>query len=431
MTNLNKYETFILKSLENKNVKVSSELCLLLEGSFKIKNSYARKILQRATHKGIIKSSTPLTFGKGQFAYCRPNVGFTRERIKNISRKHRPTLYRLLVALDLNKGILSYYEALKITASPLIKGISRVDHLDDLISLLQDFEIVYQKLDKNSVKYIILNSKQKDEEELANIHFAKMSIDTIFIRDIIDWIVKSNLIDNSNILYRNKINPSKGAKHNNLVWDAFGYTKTTGINPLLAKDSNSSEKQTLVVLDILINRDYEQIDLDGFLSRIQININSVANGRRKVLPIVVYKNCSRLVLNKIRMLGFLSYDINSIYGSNILNVVEGISKLQINQKLFDDYDFEKNLEDILNTIDISGQGDQLKALKGTLFEVLMYQYPNSEMKSNLFYSKEFINKEDDSIKTEGYEYDYIIKSSNPKEIIVLELKGINQPMQYH
>ncbi|MEH6681677.1 MAG: hypothetical protein V7724_14100 [Sediminicola sp.] len=428
MANINKYESFILKSLEDKKVLVSSDLCQLLEDTFKIKSSYARKIIQRATHKWLIKSSYPLTFGKGQFAYYRPNVNLTRERIKIICKKHRPSLYRLLHALEINKGIISYYEALKITASPLVNGFSKVDYLDNVISLLQECEIVHQKVDKNSVKYIILNTTQEDDENLMNIHFAKMSIDTAFIKDIIDWIVQSNLIDNSNIIYRNKNNPSKGAKHNNLVWDAFGYTKTTGINPTLARDSNIPEKQTLVVLDILISRDYEQIDLDGFLNRIQINLNSVVKGQRKVLPLIVYRKCSSLVLNKIKKLGFLSYDIGLIFGSNIHSVLENVLKLHNTQALLEEQNFESIIEDTLDTIQVSGQDDQLKALKGTLFEVIMYQllkhqYPNAEIKPNLYYSKDIISKEDNTITTEGYEYDYVIKSSNPKEIVVIELKG--------
>lgn len=428
MANLNKYESFILQNLQDKTIRVSSDLCQLLETSFKVSNAYARKLLERTTKKGIIKSSSPLTFGKGQYAYCKPNTSFTKERIKVLCEKHRPTLYRLLVALDLNNGILSYYEALKITASPLVQGVSKVDYLDDLIASLWKLEIVYQKVNKNLVKYIILKRKQEEEENLMLLHFAKMSVDTVFIKDIIEWIIKSNLNDNKNIIYWNKNNPSKGAKHNNLVWDAFGYTKTTGINPSLAKDSNIPEKQTLVVLDILISRDYEQIDLDGFLNRIQINLNSVSKGKRKVVPIIVYKNCTRLILNKIKKLGFLSYDIGSIYGSNIFSILENISKLEINQKLLEEEDFEKIIEDTLSTIDVSGQGDQLKALKGTLFEVMMYQvlkyqYPNADIKPNFFYKKEIFNKKDNSVISEGYEYDYVIKSSNPKEIIVVELKG--------
>lgn len=427
MANLNKYESFILQNLQNKGIKVSSVLCKLLVDSFQVTDSYARKILERTSKKEIIKSSSPLTFGKGQFAYCNINTNFTKDRIKLISKKHRPTLYRLLVALDLNDGILSHYEALKITASPLINGISKVDYLDDLIALLFKFEIVYQKLDKNLVKYIILKRKQEDEASLMQVHFAKMSTDTIFIRDILDWLIKSNIIV-KNIVYRNKNNPSKGAKHNNLVWDAFAYTKTTGINPSLASKSNTPEKQTLVVLDILINRDYEQIDLDGFLKRIQINLNSVSKGKRKVLPIIIYKNCSPLILNKIKMLGFLCYDIGAIYGARIFSVLENISNLQINQKFLNQDDLEKTIIDTLSTIDDSGQNDQLKAIKGTLFEMLLYQvlkqqYPIAEIIDGKTYSQAIINKTTGVTVTENYEYDYIIKSSKPKEIIIIELKG--------
>ena len=84
MTNLNKYENFILESLEDNNVQVSNELCQLLESSFNVSNSYARKIIQRATKKGIIKSSKPLTLGKGQYAYCRKNINFTKKIIDSL-----------------------------------------------------------------------------------------------------------------------------------------------------------------------------------------------------------------------------------------------------------------------------------------------------------------------------------------------------------
>lgn len=428
MASLNKYETYILEYLQRNKIKVSSELSEQLIESFDIKRENARQIIRRVTQKGIIKSSDPLTFGRGQFAYYLPTFSLTLNKIKAICKEHRPALYRLIKVLELNNGIISYYEALKITASPLITGISKADCLNDLIALLQKLDFIYQKRDLNSVNYIILKSKQKEEENLMNMHFDKMSIDTVLMRDIINWIVKINLIDNNNIIYRNRNTPSKGAKHNNLVWDAFGYTKTTGLNSSHAKDSNSPEKQTLVVLDVLISRKYEQIDLDGFLNRIQINLNSVIKGKRKVIPVVVYKEASRFILNKIKKLGFLSFDIGSIYGSNILRVLENFSKLKIENEKLDDSDFGKVIEETLSIIQASGQDDQLKALKGTLFEVMMYQvlrhqYPNSEITPNFYYNKEITNKTDGSKKTESYEYDYIIKSYNPKEIVVVELKG--------
>lgn len=56
MANLNKYESLILKNLQEKRIKVSSELCQLLEETFQVTNSYARKLLERTTKKELIKS---------------------------------------------------------------------------------------------------------------------------------------------------------------------------------------------------------------------------------------------------------------------------------------------------------------------------------------------------------------------------------------
>ncbi len=58
-----------------------------------------------------------------------------------------------------------------------------------------------------------------------------------------------------------------------------------------------------------------------------------------------------------------------------------------------------------------------------LFQLLKQQYPNAEIIPNYYYSKSSLDEETLQEKKEGYEYDYIIKSSNPKEIVVVELKG--------
>jgi hypothetical protein len=65
----------------------------------------------------------------------------------------------------------------------------------------------------------------------------------------------------------------------------------------------------------------------------------------------------------------------------------------------------------------------LKELRGTLFEFLMYPllsslYPVASIQRGKTISR--LNK--DGVK-ESYEYDYIINSSNPPEIVFVELKG--------
>lgn len=424
----NEYDVFIESILLKDKFLVSSSICDSLSNKYGVTNDNARKILERSSKKNIIKTSYPLTFGKGQYIYFLPDEKLNKETIKKISKKFRPPLYRLIECLDNNEGIISYFEALKITSSPLVRGSSKIDLLDDLIEVLKTRELIYLATDNNKVKYIIYQNLKENEINLMNFHYSKLKLDAVFVKDILDWLVKSNLILSLNNQYRNKNNPTLGAKHNNLLWDAFGYTKTTGLIQKFNSKDDTIEKQTLVVLDVVLSRNYEEYDLDGFLSRIQINLNSVNKGFRKVIPIIVFKGCSAYVYNKMKKLGFLCYDIGSIFGSNIFTILDNVTKLQFNHNFINNDDFEKTIIETLNTIKDSGQEDQLKALKGILFEVILFQvlrhqYSNAEIIPNYYYSKTIVNKETTLEESKGYEYDYIIRSSNPKEIIVVELKG--------
>lgn len=432
--NSNQYDNYLLQILKKKKFQVSKELCDLLSEKFNVTYDYSRQIIKRAVAKDLVKSSSPMTFGKGQFVYFLPEHKLTKDVIKEIAKIYRPPLYRLIESLDINDGIISYYEALKITASPLVRTSAKIDLLDDLIEVLKKSDFVYLTKDANDVKYILLQTVKETEEKLIKTHFSKLLIDALFVKDTIDWLAKSNLILTLNNRFRNKTTPSLGAVHNNILWDAFGYTKATGFNPVTANGAKTIEKQTLVVVDILLSRDYNQIDLDGFLSRVQINLNSVTTGTRKIIPIVIYRSCSLFILSTLKSLGFLCYDIGSIYGSNIFSILENVSKLQLSQKFLENEDFEKTIEDTLQTIKDSGQEVQLGALKGTLFEVMMYQvlkhqYTNADINANVYYSKFITNKETKKKEKRGFEYDYVIRSSNPKEIIVIELKGYHSAHQ--
>ena len=252
-------------------------------------------------------------------------------------------------------------------------------------------------------------------------HYSKMVMDCSVLPDILRWLGKSNLIINSNVIYRNKKTPAIGAQHNNLVWDAFAYTRATGINPTLASKSDNIEKQTLVVLDVLLSNEYSHTHLDAFYNRIQINRNSVKSDKRKILPIVIYQSCSEHVINKINKLGIICFDVSAIFGKKIYDILNKTRELSLifkNTEKIDD-----TIESILKTISNAGQEDALKELRGTLFEFLMYPllsslYPIASIQRGKTISR--LNQ--DGVK-ESYEYDYIINSSNPPEIIFVELKG--------
>jgi len=375
-----KYNAFLNSILSEKLFDTAINLNNSLVEKFKVSNTYARQILKRAVSQKSIKSSSPYTFGKKQFVYIFNDYELDKSSIKKISKKNRPPIYRLLDLMDINGGIISYYEGLKATASPLEDSSTKASTLDDILNLLYKLNVVYTKKDFNNVVYIIYkddNEFIQDNLEIAMMsnHFSKMVMDCSVLPDILRWLGKSNLIVYANVIYRNKKTPAIGAVHNNLIWDAFAYTSATGINPTLASKVKDIEKQTLVVLDVVLSNEYSQTHLDSFYNRIQINRNSVLENKRKILPIIIYNNSSDLILNKIRKLGIIAFDISAIFGKkiyDILNRTRELSTIFNNAEKIDD-----TIESILSSISSAGQEEALKELRGTLFEFLMYPFLSS------------------------------------------------------
>lgn len=437
-TGQTQYMDFILGILNDSFFEAGSVLREKLVAEFGVTEDNARQIILRAARTKQIKSSKPYTFGKGQFLYLLPDQDITVDKVKKICKHTRPPLYRLLQYMEDRGGIVSVYEAMKITASPDEDSSTKVSTLKDLCKILSKLNLVYEKNDSNGVTYLLFTDRWNPRSEpvekiMIAAHYGKMLLDTALMTDIIRWLAKTNLIDNVGAVYRNKKLPSFGAKHNSLLWDGYSYTKTTGINTTAARQATTSEKKTLVVLDVVVSEPYSQLDLDGFLARVQININSVKEKSRKVLPIVIYKTSSDEILNKIRSLGFLAFDIGSIFGQKIYDVLNKMQDLHSFEQ--GGQNIEASVAQVLKTIRAAGQDDALNDLKGVLFEVLMYpvlkdMFPNAAIERGKYFSETGLpereeKKEKVQKKKEGYEYDYIFNSSQPKEIIVIELKGYN------
>ena len=58
-----------------------------------------------------------------------------------------------------------------------------------------------------------------------------------------------------------------------------------------------------------------------------------------------------------------------------------------------------------------------------MFQLLRNEYSNAGIISNQKYNKTVFNKKTQKEENRKFEYDFIIKSENPKEILVIELKG--------
>jgi hypothetical protein len=421
----NRYNTFLSEELYLRNFVSGADLSGILVQKFQVSEIYARKIIQRAVSEGYINSSAPLSFVKGQFLYYSAYKTLDLQNIKLIAKKLRPPMYRLIELLQINSGIISYYEALKVTSSPEEKNSSKINTLEELIGPLRRLNLLYEKKDQNNMEFIIEKTEkavlpEDMETPMMEMQYQRNVTDCIMIPDILSWLRKSNIIDNLKTIYRSKNIPSLGAKHNNILWDAYAYTKTTGINELNGAFSDTVKKQTLVTLDVILSRAYTQTDLDGYLSRIQLHINSARVGR-KVLPIIIYGRIEELALNSAKKLGFIAFDIGSIFGKNIYGVLENMKSIHLD---FNKVASAETIDKTLEILEASGQEDALKQLRGALFEALLYPlmkrlYPNAE----IYPGKILYLQQQQLGKKQSHEYDYLILSSQPKEILLVELKG--------
>jgi hypothetical protein len=418
---MNRHEDFIEKLLFNNSYLLAQDLNAALQTKFGVSGLYGRKIIERAVEAYVIVPSA-IRFGKNQFAYVHPKKQLTKELVLQIAAKHRPPLFRLIVGLDMNNGIISHYEAMKIAACPIEDAKTKRDSVDKLFLEIELLGYASQFANKDGVRFLISSRDAKHAEYSMAKAIKQMSIDAMFVPDVLRALQRFNIISNDRVLYRNKTEPQLGVNHNNFKWDAIAYTRTTGINEARSSESNTYDKQTLVVLDVIVSRKYTDHDLQGFLSRIQGTINSVKTGKRKVLPIVVYSGIeSKILINRIKKLGFLSFDLGTIYGSKIYRIIECIQSVK-NTDDFTEGTIDDRIEEALETIENTGQADNLSNIKGDLFESLMFPVLNTIFSgSDIETSKELKNTSEG--KTEKYEYDYIIRSSRLREITIIELKG--------
>ncbi|MGF6927386.1 hypothetical protein QFZ48_002886 [Chitinophaga sp. W2I13] len=418
---MGKYDEFLREYLNKKQGLLGSELSELLIEEFNVSPENARKVIQRVTNNKAIWSSKPLSFGKGQYFYFHPDQYPDKFLIKDLAKERRPPLYRLLDLLDINEGVISFHEALKVTSSPEENSTSKVSLLKDIVNDLAKLKVVVERKGENGSNFILYRHQEEGElaelryKELMTKHQDSLRVDTMFIPDLIRWLAESNIITTWGA-YRSSNTPGLGSTHNNLSWDAFAYTKTTGINPGVAVHADKIEKQTLVVMDIVISRTYCMSDLQGFISRIQINNNSVKDAQRKVLPLLIYANIEPHVQNIAKKLGFMIFSMRKVYGANIGKLIEDIKTIYGNLN----NDFSESIEAALNKISTSGQTEQLKALRGALFEALM-----NPVLSTLYPKAQFLPGKilKHPQKDQKREFDYILASSHPKELILVELKG--------
>jgi len=251
-----------------------------------------------------------------------------------------------------------------------------------------------------------------------------MVMDCSLIPDIINFLKHQNLIDNKNIIYRNKKRPHIGATHNGFFWDIYAYTKTTGINTVLMSNVKSEDKSTLVVIDVILSKSYSMISLQGFIDRVQIIINSTKQGIRKVLPIIVYTEIAAEAIAKAQNLGYITLDISSIFGERVLKILSELKAIKENEMLAssESSEFIDKIDLVMQSVVDTGQEINLSNMIGDLFESLILHLLKDIYHSSSITPNKRLPNELNISKGKDFEYDFIIDAAF-EETIVIETKG--------
>ena len=419
MSKPSKWDVIIQKIFDKRGTFLAAtELIDLLCEEQSISRAYARQTIKRSVERKVIKNSHPFTFKNGQYIYMRVDDFLSLETLIKISKKYKPPMYRLLSLLNEEKKILSLYEARKAAATP-VENMERYNltRLDEEIKELITHNIIAVVKDgERGIDYIIAKELEGSDvlSGLMRNHYEKMRLDSLFMPDIIRWLKEHNFIDSNLLFYRRIDNPSFGTKHNDFLWDAYSYTNTTGFSINTGKE----DKQTLVVLDVIIHRNYLKEDLDAFYSRIQSVRHSTHGEARKILPIIFFVEADIQVKKEINRLKLLNFSLQNIFGTKVTELVTKLDEIQ--KALASAEPVEEKSEEVIEKVenslklmDQTGHMENFNNLKGDLFESLMYVivanlYPHN---SRIGHSKYF----------KPFEYDIIVQLDT--EVIVIELKG--------
>ena len=396
------YEPFLSKLFKKNRYYTSDVLIKILMKNFNISDGNARVVINRYRGKIYEVYSKKIKLNKNRFIYT--SAGFLDfQELLAITRGHLKSLYRILKKIESN-FIVSIAEINKLT----IKN-------DDIYKILNELE--NKKIIKRFEYKNITFYKQYSEEyprDLVIKKYDDMKINSIFNMYFVRWLNNCNIIDNRNIIYRSVEILNELAYHNNLYWDAFAYTKTTGI-----RIDNLEENNTLVVVDSCVTQKYDEEDFMGFKERIQKYRNSVNGKKRKIMPIILYSCIDKNVLYECKNMGIMAFKASRIFGDNVYEIIEKIGNIyyKINTG---DLNLNIDIQEALLLIKEVGQRENLNNLKGTFFEYLLLKfleklYPYCTIEKN-YYIK-------DRESGKKYEYDFIIHPSETNEIILIEAKA--------
>ena len=402
----NEYSMYIVGEIfRTRKFIGGQDLCKLLVNRFKISEVNARKVVERTVERGDVASSSPYTFGNRQFVYVLNKKFFTFDGLIKISKEYSKPLFRLLVTLSKNNGVISCFEAKKITASAHKNKDSKKTNFNKIVAVLVEYGIATENI-FNGIKYLVLKGS---DEFVASEHNRYLG-ECRLVSDVLRFLLNANILSDKDVYYRSSLN-LEGCICHDVHVDAFGKSMAFGNN-------GQDFSEVVLMLDTVLLREYLVADLEGFYERVSIVRNSIKHGRRLVVPVVAYYDAEITVATKLKSLGYLRLSLSTIFGSKINKIIKGFSELSLSY--LNSENATDTIKNVLESIASSGQEDNLQNLRGKLFECVMYLLLRGIFSNGNIYFNKTIQGPPGG-KPKSHEYDFIIHHND--EIIIVEVKG--------
>lgn len=351
------YKRFLNRRLRGKAL-ISSELVAILSKRYNVKESNARQIIYSLKGEGFLYCIENLNFNANQKAY---SLIDDKSLYRTCLNKHKKYLDIILNKMEL-EGYISKFEVGKISGC-LFDNSERHLTLGKVLREIRIF-IQFESKTYNDAEFYVDTNKIAIFHENIKARDTAEQINSKFLGECIKFLKNNNFIENSFTLRRYNRYPLKEITFNKICFDAQAFTKSVGLT-----EGFTDRTKTIALFDIELVYGYGIDRFNSFKNRVEIIRNSVISKKRKVLPIVIYNQnlMSKEALREIKKLNYIAFEIKSLFGDNVVNIIELMKSL-----FYENLNDTNKIEEALNYINISGQNGNLGNIKGSFFEMVCY-----------------------------------------------------------
>lgn len=417
-----KYKELFDELFQKQKVVVSSDITELIKKKYpECTDENARNIIRTAKLNGTMYRVEEIVVEHNSYLYCAGGLEYTKKDIKMALRRD-VKFGAIIDRFERNKGIISYLDIFKLSGCSINKSTSHCMRIEQIIDKMNCIYSCRQgKLEDNL--FLIDEEKYPEDDTDWAVEARKLLnqavIECLMLRSVLYSLKRQNIVNDVVPLYRNEKQPLKGVTFNNLMFDAVAYSS---VPALLLEENAGKAANTIVLFDIAIAQNYKMSHFKGYYDRIQMIKNGVKTKKRGVIPVIATMTIDRDVKTTCKNMGILTYQLTDLFGNKIDEILKKYENVQVLSSVQNSEESIASIADLLDTIQRTGQDDNLDNLRGTLFEYFMhsviYKWLGGFIAGELITNKKIVYDEESK---NTYEYDIIAPLRD--EYLVIELKG--------